>query len=189
MEEKMAPIAMTPAPAQNDYETGIWNNGTYPFTLRGIRVGKQFDTFNDVDRVRAQFIFVDEDGDVLESNTINLTKNLAFNDRSKFFEYLGALAGAPIKEGDAVTLDIPGVNTWEDMEALPRFYTSGERPVEVASITVNGTEILGSDKPVNITLVKEVGSKSGREYNKITTIAPQGGGGKVKKAAPAGMPQ
>lgn len=182
------PIAMTAQPAQREYETGMWNSGTYPFTLRSIRVGVQFDTFNSVDRVRAQFIFEDEDGDVLESNTINLTRNLAYNDRSKFFEYLGALHGAQIKESDALEIDIPGVNTWSDAEALPRFYTSGDRPEEVKSITVNGVEILGNGKAVNITLSKEKSDK-GREYNKITTIAPQGGGGKVKREAPAGAPQ
>ncbi len=182
---------MTRQVARQEYETGMWENGTYAFTLKSIRVGVQHDIFNDVDRVRAQFIFEDEDGDVLESSPTNLTKNLAYNDRSKFFEYLGALHGTPIKEADAVIVDMPGVNEWADAEALPRFYTSGDRPVDVASITVNEIEVLNNDKKVNITLTKELSAK-GNQFNKIVTIAPQGGGGKVKKPAierPAGIPE
>jgi hypothetical protein len=182
------PLTMSKAVAQREYETGIWENGTYSFSLKGIRVGVQHDSFNDVDRVRAQFIFEDEDGGVLESNTINLTKNLAYNDKSKFFEYLGALHGERIKESDVVVVTMPGVDTWEDAEALPRFYTSGERPVDVTSVTVNGVEVLGNGKKPNITLSKEISSK-GNPYNKIVTIAPSGGGGKVKREKPAGAPE
>ena len=141
-----------------------------------------------------RFVFMDEENEALESNVLRIPKGLRYNDKSNLWKYLGALAGKTIDNDTIVDFDIEGVESIEDFETMPNFFTSGETPAEVKSIVVDGAEVIGSGNHVNLTLAYEIGAKSGREYNKILTIAPVGGKGKKRtskkdaNAAPEGAP-
>jgi hypothetical protein len=169
------------------YTKGTWNSGTYQFTLFKIEAGIAFNKFNEEWSPSLRFIFVDAEGDAVESNTIRMPKGLQYNDKANLWNYVGALYGQPLTEADQVDFVIPGVETYEQLFEMPKFFTAGDKVLEVESIKVNGQELIGSDRQVNLTLSKEISAK-GNEYNTISTIAPVGGGGKVKREKPAGAP-
>lgn len=168
------------------YELAEYNDGTYEFTLLKIEAGMHRNDYqgNITEKPAFRFIFQDDDGECIESNTINLPQGLAYNDRAKFWHYIGALANKAMDVGVNIEMDIEGVNSYEDLFEMPWFFTTGNTVKEVKSLKIDGVELIGSPNKVLLNLTNKTSSK-GNNYLVINSVsAPAGsGGGKRKKQA------
>ncbi len=153
--------------------------GTYELRLVEVRAGLRDTKFQEEPKPALRFIWEDDEGRL--SDFVNIpsivrlpggTYGLRWNEKSRFWEVVGALWGRIVTEKDAAALemDIPGVNAPEDLAKLPHFFTPGEEPVAGVVITMGGEVITEPGRPVLATVAKKEGQS--REVNVITGYAP-----------------
>ncbi len=153
--------------------------GTYQLHLVEVQAGLRDSKFQEEPRPALRFVWEDEEGrigDLINIPSIvrlpNGAYGLRWNEKSRFWEVVGALWGRIVTEKDAVALemDIPGVDSPGDLANLPHFFVPGEEPVKGITITMGGEVITEPGRPVLATVAKKPGQN--REVNVITGYAP-----------------
>jgi hypothetical protein len=164
---------------QQNGEFTLREAGTYEFRLVEVQAGLRDTKFQEEPKPALRFIWEDEEGRL--SDIVNIPAmvrlpdggyGLRWNEKSRFWEVLGALWGRLITEADAALLemDIPGVSTPEDLARLPHFFTPDQEPVRGVVIRMGEEIISEAGRPVLATVVKKPGQN--REVNVITGYAP-----------------
>ncbi len=164
---------------QQNGEFTVREAGTYELRLVEVQAGLRDTKFQEEPKPALRFIWEDEEGRL--SDIVNIPAlvrlpsgeyGLRWNEKSRFWEVLGALWGRLITEADAplLEMDIPGVGSPEDLTKLPHFFTPGEEPVRGVVITMGGEVITEPGRPVLATVAKKPGQN--REVNVITGYAP-----------------
>jgi len=163
----------------NGGEFVVREPGTYQLQLVEVQAGLRDSKFREEPRPVLRFIWEDEEGRL--SDFINIPSivrlpsgvyGLRWNEKSRFWEVVGALWGRIVTEKDvaALEMEIPGVESPEDLAGLPHFFTPGEEPVRGVVITMGGEVITEPGRPVLATVGKKEGQN--REVNIITGYAP-----------------
>jgi len=153
--------------------------GTYEFSLVEVQAGRLHSKFSDEPRPVLRMLFEDEEGRL--STLVNLPSvvrlssgeyGLAWNEKSRFWAVVGALWGRVIGPEDAplLDMDIPGVESIEDLDRLPLFFVEGQEPVRGVRILMGNEEVSAPGRSVLLTLSKKQGKE--REVNVITGYAP-----------------
>lgn len=155
--------------------------GTYQMELVEVEAGlRPAGQFNPEPKPVLRFVFEDEAGRL--SEIVNIPQivrtpsgeyGLRFSTESKFWQMIGALWGRLVSEEDAPLLDmeIPGVQSIEDLKKLPLLFTEGSKPVKGVVIRMGQEEITQPGRPLLLAVTKYV-TNSGREANKIVSYAP-----------------
>jgi hypothetical protein len=164
---------------QNGGEFTVREAGTYELRLVEVHAGLRDTKFQEEPKPALRFIWEDEEGRL--SDIVNIpamvrlpdgSYGLRWNEKSRFWEVLGALWGRLITEADAPLLEmlIPGVNSPEDLAQLPHFFVPDQEPVQGVIIRMGEEVISEAGRPVLATVVKKPGQN--REVNVITGYAP-----------------
>lgn len=155
--------------------------GTYQMALVEVEAGlRPAGQFNPEPKAALRFVFEDEEGRL--SEIVNIPQivrtpsgeyGLRFSPESKFWQMVGALWGRLVSEEDVPLLDmeIPGVQSIEDLAKLPLFFTEGSKPVKGVRIRMGEEEITQPGRAVLLG-VSKYKTNSGREANKIVSYAP-----------------
>lgn len=155
--------------------------GTYEMTLVEVEAGlRPAGQFNPEPKAALRFVFEDEDGRL--SEVVNIPQivrtpsgeyGLRYSPESKFWAMIGALWGRLVSEDDVplLDMDIPGVETPDDLKRLPLLFTEGSKPVKGVVIRMGQEEITQPGRPLLLSVTKYV-TNSGREANKIVSYAP-----------------
>lgn len=150
--------------------------GTYTVTLADVQAGLLHSQFHDDPKPALRFIFEDAESGWKISGFVNIpqvvdTKDgpaLVYNERSKFWAVVGALWGRLVSPSDAglLSMDIPGVESPEDLQQLPTFFGEA-RPVTGVRLLVGDDEISSYGRP----LIINVGVKTRSDGTQINTIS------------------
>lgn len=155
--------------------------GTYEMRLVEVEAGlRPAGQFNAEPKPALRFVFEDEDGRL--SEIVNIPQivrtptgeyGLRFNTESRFWQMVGALWGRLVSEEDAGLLDmeIPGVQSPDDLKKLPLLFTEGAKPVKGVVIRMGNEEITQPGRAVLLAVSKYT-TNSGREANKVVSYAP-----------------
>lgn len=164
--------------AERSGEQAVREPGTYEFQLVEVQAGLMASQFSEEPKPALRFIFEDDEGRL--SGLVNIPSigrtpdgsyGLLYNEKSKFWQVLGALWGRAVGPQDAslLDMDIPGVNRPEDLKRLPLFFTEGQEPVRVV-IRMGEEEITAPGRPVLLTIATK--EKGDRVVNNIIQYAP-----------------
>lgn len=158
--------------------------GTYPMTLKGARIYRDWDFEKTKLQVKLDLIWdsgmvgENDDGDEVDIMVYDSFIVLSLNEKANLVKRLAALLSNDFNPAEAkVNLEIEG---YDDLEALP---TREESRANVNRFEINGESIFGKQALVEVGL-----NKNG--YNKVTNVSrPMStpAGGKVR-AKPAGAP-
>jgi hypothetical protein len=160
-------------------EFTVRDPGTYELRLVEVQAGLRDTKFAEEPKPVLRFIWEDEEGRL--SDFVNIPSiaklsggvyGLRWNEKSRFWEVVGALWGRIVTEKDApaLELDIPGVESPEDLAKLPHFFVPGEEPIGGVVISMGGEVITEPGRSVLATVAKREGQN--REVNVITGYAP-----------------
>lgn len=152
--------------------------GTYEFQLVEVQAGLMTSQFAEGPKPALRFIFEDDEGRL--SGIVNIPSigrtpdgayGLLYNEKSKFWQVVGALWGRAVGPQDAslLDMDIPGVSTPEDLKRLPLFFAE-EQPVKGVVIRMGEEEITAPGRPVLLTLTTK--EKGDRVVTNIIQYAP-----------------
>jgi hypothetical protein len=164
---------------QQNGEFTLREPGTYEFRLVEVQAGLRDTKFQEEPKPALRFIWEDEEGRL--SDVVNIPAlvrlpsgeyGLRWNEKSRFWEVVGALWGRIVNEEDvpALEMDIPGVNDIGDLARLPHFFVPDQEPVRGVVIRMGGEVISEPGRPVLVTVAKRPGQN--REVNVITGYAP-----------------
>lgn len=164
---------------QEHSEFTLRESGTYEFSLVEVQAGQVNSQFSDLPKPALRFVFQDEEGKL--SALVNIPSvsrlpsdeyGLAWNEKSKFWAVVGALWSRVIGPEDALLpdMDIPGVESTEDLARLPLFFVEGQEPVRGVRIRMGDEEVSAPGRAALLTLSKKQGQH--REVNVITGYAP-----------------
>ena len=163
--------------------------GTYQMELVEVVAGlRPAGQFNAEPKPVLRFVFEDDEGRL--SEIVNIPQivrtptgeyGLRYSAESKFWRMVGALWGRLVSEEDAqlLDMDIPGVQSPDDLKRLPLMFTEGAKPVKGVVIRMGSEEITQPGRAVLLAVSKYT-TNSGREANKIVSYAP------IPKKAKAG---
>lgn len=155
--------------------------GTYQMELVEVEAGlRPAGQFNAEPKPVLRFVFEDDEGRL--SEVVNIPQivrthsgeyGLRFSTESKFWQMVGALWGRLVSEEDAqlLDMDIPGVQSPDDLKRLPLMFTEGAKPVKGVVIRMGDEEITQPGRAVLLAVSKYT-TNSGREANKIMSYAP-----------------
>lgn len=165
--------------AERSGEQAVREPGTYEFQLVEVQAGLMASQFSEEPKPALRFIFEDDDGRL--SGIVNIPSigrtpdgsyGLLYNEKSKFWQVVGALWGRAVGPQDAslLDMDIPGVNRPEDLKRLPLFFTEGQEPVKGVVIRMGEEEITAPGRPVLLTIATK--EKGDRVVTNIIQYAP-----------------
>lgn len=160
-------------------EQAVREPGTYEFQLLEVQAGLMASQFSEEPKPALRFIFEDDEGRL--SGLVNIPSigrtpdgfyGLLYNEKSKFWQVVGALWGRAVGPQDAslLDMDIPGVNGPEDLKRLPLFFTEGQEPVKGVTIRMGEEEITAPGRPVLLTIATQ--KKGDRVVTNIIQYAP-----------------
>jgi len=166
--------------AERSGEQVVREPGTYEFQLVEVQAGLMASQFSEEPKPALRFIFEDDDGRL--SGLVNIPSigrtpdgsyGLLYNEKSKFWQVVGALWGRAVgpQEASLLDMDIPGVKSPEDLKRLPLLFTEGAEPVKGVVIRMGSEEITQPGRAVLLAVSKYT-TNSGREANKIISYAP-----------------
>lgn len=165
--------------AERSGEQAVREPGTYEFQLVEVQAGLMASQFSEEPKPVLRFIVEDDEGRL--SGLVNIPSigrtpdgsyGLLYNEKSKFWQLVGALWGRAVGPQDAslLDMDIPGVNRPEDLKRLPLFFTEGQEPVKGVVIRMGEEEITAPGRPVLITIATK--EKGDRVVTSIIQYAP-----------------
>lgn len=165
--------------AERSGELAVREPGTYEFQLVEVQAGLMASQFSEEPKPALRFLFEDDEGRL--SGLVNIPSigrtpdgsyGLLYNEKSKFWQVVGALWGRAVGPQDAslLDMDIPGVNRPEDLKRLPLFFTEGQEPVKGVVIHMGEEEITAPGRPVLLTIATK--EKGDRVVTNIIQYAP-----------------
>jgi hypothetical protein len=154
--------------------------GTYEFHLMGVEAGLLSSSYSDEPKPALRFVFEDDEGRL--SALVNIPKvarladgsyGLSWNEKSKFWHVVGALWGRGVGESEAplLDMDIPGVESEEDLHKLPLFFVQGVEPVKGVTIRMGEDEVTATGRPILLTITTKK-REDGTSRAVITGFAP-----------------
>ena len=160
-------------------EQAVREPGTYEFQLVEVQAGLMTSQFAEEPKPALRFVFEDDEGRL--SGIVNIPSigrapdgsyGLLYNEKSKFWQVVGALWGRAVGPQDAslLDMDIPGVSTPEDLKRLPLFFAEERGAVKGVVIRMGEEEITAPGRPVLLTIATK--EKGDRVVTNIIQYAP-----------------
>lgn len=185
------------AKQDNGFERTLFPEGTYPMTLKKamVMMGKPT-KFQPEGAPKIMFVWEYEDG---EGNKFELVdflgfpKNLAYNEKSKFWKRVGEIAGVALTNDNADLLDLDlgeFIQSYDELLEHIQSVGEGGRPekADVKGIAIGDQALLG--KKCNLVVGVWTGDNGqGNEVVKVMQIGGPAAGPSKAKAPAAAAPK